>query len=154
MRCYRIAKTAYIKDLTGDGSRIFGGRWNHKGSSVIYTSESRALATAEFLVHVPMSLVPKDLSLVTIEIADKASVVTLDLKSLPQNWCSYPAPSALADLGDQWLHQNRSLILRVPSVVVAGDFNVMINPVHPEITYVKIHSIVPYELDRRLLRIS
>ena len=153
MRYYRIAKKTYINDMTGTGARINGGRWNHKGSSVIYASESRALATTEYLVHVPMSLLPTRLQLLTIEVAEKTSIETIQIESLPKNWRSYPAPAALADIGQDWLDPNRSLILRVPSVVVAGDFNALINPAHPEFKYVKLHSIVDYELDRRLLRI-
>ena len=152
MRYYRIAKDAYISDMTGAGARIHGGRWNHKGSSVIYVSESRALATTEYLVHAPMSLLPSKLKLATIAVDKKASVETIDLKSLPKNWRISPAPSALADIGNHWLHQNRTLILRVPSVVVAGDYNALINPAHPDFKHVKIHSIVDYELDSRLLK--
>lgn len=154
MRYYRITKEAYIKDMTGTGARINGGRWNHKGSSVIYTSESRALATTEYLVHVPMSLLPNELKLATIDVDKKASIETIEINSLPKNWRSYPAPAVLADIGNDWIHQSRSLILRVPSVVVAGDFNALINPAHPDFKYVKIHSIVDYELDGRLLKMS
>lgn len=138
--------------MTGNGARIHGGRWNHEGSSVIYVSESRALATTEYLVHTPMSLLPSNLKLATITVDKKASVETIDIESLPKNWRSAPAPSTLADIGSHWLHQNRSLILRVPSVVVAGDFNALINPAHPDFKYVGIHAIVDYELDSRLLR--
>jgi RES domain-containing protein len=154
VRFYRIAKEAYISDMTGTGARIHGGRWNHKGSSVIYVSESRALATTEYLVHAPMSLLPSNLKLATIDVDKKASVKTIDIKSLPKNWRSSPAPSTLADIGNKWVYQNRSLLLRVPSVVVAGDFNALINPAHPEYKYVKIHSVVDYELDSRLLGMS
>jgi RES domain-containing protein len=67
---YRISKTQNIKDLSGTGARIFGGRWNNKGVPLIYASESRALATLEYLVHVPLSLIPNDLSLASIKIPD------------------------------------------------------------------------------------
>ena len=70
MIVYRISKTKNIKDLSGTGARIFGGRWNNKGVSIIYASESRALATLEYLVHVPLSLMPTDLSLAAIKIPD------------------------------------------------------------------------------------
>ncbi|MBM2839324.1 MAG: family phosphorylase, partial [Deltaproteobacteria bacterium] len=66
MDLFRIAKTKYINDLSGNGARVYGGRWNEKGVAVIYTSESRALAALEFLVHTPMALAPKDLSMLTI----------------------------------------------------------------------------------------
>ena len=56
MEVYRIAKSSYRTDLTGLGSRLYGARWNKKGTGLVYTSESRALASLEFLVHVPLSL--------------------------------------------------------------------------------------------------
>lgn len=154
MRYYRIAKRTYISDMTGTGARIHGGRWNHKGASVIYVSESRALATTEYLVHVPISLLPDNLKLATIDVDPKASVETIAIDALPANWRTSPAPAILADMGNHWIDQQRSLIMRVPSVVVAGDFNALINPAHPEFKYVKLLSIVDYELDRRLLRMA
>jgi RES domain-containing protein len=51
MIVYRIARANYIRDLSGIGSRLYGGRWNRKGTGIIYTSETRALATLEYLVH-------------------------------------------------------------------------------------------------------
>lgn len=152
MRVFRISRSVHSEDLTGDGARIHGGRWNHRGTSVIYASESRALATTEYLVHVPMSLVPDDLRIVTILIPDAMGPETIEPDALPSNWRTYPAPKELADIGSQWVRQRRSLILRVPSVVVQGDFNIMINPAHPDMAGDTIHSIAPYELDKRLLR--
>ena len=152
MRVFRITRSIHSKDLTGDGSRIHGGRWNHRGTSVVYASESRALATAEYLVHVPMALVPDDLSIVTIHIPDTAKQETLMPEKLPANWRTYPSPKDLADIGSRWVTEGRSLVLRVPSVVVEGDFNILINPYHPDMAGVKIHTISPYELDKRLLR--
>ena len=70
MLVYRIAKAKHIHDLSGIGARIYGGRWYKRGVGVIYTSESRALATVEYLVHVPLSAVPSDLSIASIEIPD------------------------------------------------------------------------------------
>jgi len=56
---YRIAKTRHIYDLTGAGARLYGGRWNHKGIGMIYTSETRSLASLEFLVHIAILKVEK-----------------------------------------------------------------------------------------------
>jgi RES domain-containing protein len=94
-----------------------------------------------------MSLLPGNLKLATIDVDQKASIETIDIKSLPQNWRNSPAPSALADIGNQWIHQHRFLVLRVPSVVVAGDFNALINPTPPQFKHAKINSIVDYEID-------
>lgn len=152
MKVYRIAKTHYINDLSGSGARIFGGRWNHKGMGMIYTSENRALATVEYLVHVPLSIVPGDLSLVTLEIPDEINPKEILTSDLPSNGRDYPAPSRLAELGTNWATKNESLLLRVPSAVVEYEFNILINPLHPDMKHVSIFQIESYAFDKRLFR--
>ena len=152
MEVYRIARTEFIRDLSGYGPRTFGGRWNRKGTSVVYTSESRALATTEYLVHVPVSLMPDDLSIATITIPQEASIQTVDIIDLPANWRAYPADPALADFGSGWVAQSDSLLLRVPSVIVEKEFNILINPMHSEFGGVTITAVDRYQFDPRLLR--
>jgi RES domain-containing protein len=149
---YRITTTRYSRDLSGTGARLHGGRWNPKGMSVIYTSESRALATVEYLVHVPLSLIPHDLSIVTLSIPDTIPCHTMALADLPANWRDYPAPPALADLGAQWATAQETLLLRVPSAVVVQEYNVLINPLHPDMPHVTIAQVEPFHFDTRLLR--
>ena len=152
MNLYRIAKAAYIRDLSGAGPRRYGGRWNHKGTSVVYAAESRSLATLEYLVHVPLPYEPLDLSVATIVVPDEASVEQFSLRKLPGDWNRFPSPSRLADLGTDWVRRNESLLLRVPSAVVDDEFNVLINPAHPEMSAVRITDVRPYAFDERLLR--
>jgi len=138
MQVFRIAKTRYINDLTGIGARIYGGRWNHKGIGVIYSSENRSLATVEYLVHVPLSIVPTDLSIACLEIPDRIIPEQISKADLPSNWRDYPAPPELDELGTNWALANDSLLLRVPSAVVENESNLLINPMHPDINYVII----------------
>lgn len=152
MHVYRITTTRYSRDLAGTGARLYGGRWNPKGISVVYTAESRALATVEYLVHVPLSLVPRDLSLVTLHLPDAIPYTTIAIVDLPANWRDYPAPSALADLGAQWAAAYQTLALRVPSAVVAPEYNVLLNPLHPAMSQVTIVQVDPYQFDPRLVR--
>ena len=152
MHVYRIAKTQYIHDLTGMGARLYGGRWNHKGIGLVYTAESRALATVEYLVQVPLSLVPHDLSMAMLDIPNWITSKTMAVGNLPANWRDYPAPSALADLGMQWALSRETLLLRVPSVVVEDEWNVLINPLHPDLPHVTLAQVEPYRFDARLLR--
>lgn len=151
MIVYRIAKSKYIRDLTGTGARLYGGRWNQKGTGIIYTSETRALATVEFLVHVPLSMVPDDLQIASIEIPD-GIVHDVRLSDLPDTWKNFPAPLELAEIGTQWALTNDTLLLRVPSAVVDHEFNILINPSHPDITHVTISTIENYKLDHRLFQ--
>jgi len=152
MQVYRISKTDYIDNLTGAGAEAYGGRWNRKGTRMVYTSESRSLASVEYLVHVPFAIVPDDLSIVSIEIPDKIKAQQLNLSKLPKNWREYPAPDSLAIIGSDWAKTRRSLLLRVPSAVVDDEFNVLINPLHPDFDLIKIKKSKEYTFDGRLLR--
>jgi len=148
---YRIAKTSYIKDLTGAGARLYGGRWNHKGTPLIYTSQTRSLATVEFLVHLSLPHAPADISMATIEIPDDVRPEVIALHSLPSNWRKKPAPSELADLGTTWAQAKRSLLLRVPSAVVEHEFNILINPAHPDMPRVAVVNVEKLTINDRPL---
>lgn len=150
MIVYRISKTKNIKDLSGTDARIFGGRWNNKGVSIVYASESRALATLEYLVHVPLSLMPTDLSLASTKIPDSIAPKNILKSQLPKNWRDYPAPSRLAKIGSDWVLSNETLLLRVPSAIVKDEFNILLNPAHGDMKRVKIVDVEKYKLDARL----
>ena len=93
MIVFRLCKGKYKNDLSGKGAEKSGGRWNSRGSAVIYTCESRALCTAEIAVHTPLGIVPNDYLLLTIEIPDNISIIELKVKDLPKNWRTFPHPS-------------------------------------------------------------
>jgi RES domain-containing protein len=154
VKVYRIAKSAYINDLSGIGAREFGGRWNHKGTSIVYTSESRPLAILECLVNLPMPVSPKalDLKIATIVIPDDIIPKKISISDLPSNWREYPAPLELADIGTKWARKKETLLLRVPSAIVPQEFNILANPLHPDIKRVKISYIEDYRINHRLLR--
>ena len=152
MVAYRIAKRAYIEDLSGEGARLYGGRWNRKGTAVVYLAENRALALVEYLVHVPLAVLPLDLCIAEISLPAGAEIADVPAESLPENWATYPAPSALADIGDRWISRNEHLLLRVPSAVVRGEYNLLINPRHVHAKGIEIVSIDPMEIDDRLVR--
>jgi RES domain-containing protein len=152
MKFFRLAKTRHIHDLLGNGARIAGGRWNEKGTAVLYVSESRALATVEYLVHVPIAIKPKDLSIATLEMPDSISKAMLTAADLPPNWRAYPAPPELAKIGTEWVAAGLELLLFVPSAIVPGEANILINPAHPDMKTVRLLSVENYRFDERLLR--
>jgi RES domain-containing protein len=154
MDVFRIAKSEYVRDLSGVGARIYGGRWNKKGSAVIYTSETRALATVEFLVHVPISMRPADLSIARIRVPGRPVPEDVGAPELPAGWRTFPAPPDLAEVGTEWLRSKRSLLFRVPSAVVEGEFNILINPAHPDIRKVRVVEAERFEINERLLRLK
>lgn len=150
MELFRIAKTRFINDLSGTGARLNGGRWNEKGTAAIYASESRALATLEYLVHLPMDLAPATISLLKIHIPDGIKPEGINLRNLPPDWKTYPAPEALADMGSGWARASGSLLLKVPSALVDEEFNFLINPNHPDFKRVKFSKPKKLILDKRL----
>ena len=150
MFVYRIAKKKYIRDLSGIGARLYGGRWNRKGIGIVYTSESRALALVEFLVNIPFSMLPSKLCIATVEINDKIRPVEITLGDLPKNWRIFPASEELAEIGSKWAVSSKSLALRVPSAVVPHEFNILLNPSHQEMKNVTIANVEGLEMDKRL----
>jgi RES domain-containing protein len=117
--------------------------------SLIYSSESRALAIAEFLVNVPVSLVPSKLSIATIKIPDDITPKDIRVARLPKNWRDYPAPIKLMDMGTHWVMSKESLLMRIPSAVVEEEFNILINPSHPEMKRLTITNIRDSKLGER-----
>lgn len=151
MRVYRIAKTDHIGDLSGTGARLYGGRWNHRGTPMVYTSETRALATLEYLVHVSLPFAPANLGMAALEIPDGIVPEEVLPSSLPTNWRGHPASPKLPDIGTEWARSGRALLLRVPSAVVEHECNVLINPLHRDARLVVVVETEPCRLDERLL---
>lgn len=152
MIVYRISKTRRISDLSGIGARLYGGRWNNKGIGIVYTSENRSLATVEYLVHVPISIIPGDLSIASIKIPNLIKPKDVLPSDLPNNWRDYPPPPELTKIGTKWALSNETLLLRVPSSIVENEFNLLINPQHPDMKRISISQIEKFEFDKRLLR--
>jgi len=149
---YRLAKRKYINDLSGGGARFAGGRWNEKGTDAIYAASNRALALAEFLVHIPIGLIPRDIMLAVIKIPDDCPKKSIKLSDLPNTWKDYPPPFKLAKIGTKWLKENSELVLRIPSAIVSDEWNLLINPHHPDIHRVQISEVDMFCLDQRLFR--
>ena len=149
---FRISTSEHINDIAGIGARIYGGRWNHAGYPVVYTSGSRSLAALEFLVHVPMVLAPENLSIVEINIQENIKRESIKESQLPSNWRDYPAPEQLANIGTNWIKSKSSLLLDIPSAVVKKEVNTLINPLHPDIKFVNLANIENFSFDSRLFK--
>ena len=148
---FRLNKSKYSTDLSGKGAEKSSGRWNSKGNTLVYTSESRALATTEIAVHTPPGNVPNDYTIVTIAIPDD-SILEIEPAKLPPDWKSLPPVHSTQKIGDRFIMQNKFLILKVPSAVIPGDFNFLLNPNHKDIGKVKILGVEPYSFDERLFK--
>jgi len=135
--------------FTGEGARLYGGRWNSRGTALLYASESVSLAALEILVHLQS---PRHLAsyLVARLSFDDSLVEKIGLKRLPRNWRSYPAPRELQNLGDRWAARQASVVLQVPSVIVAGEHNFLLNPAHPDFPAIRRGVAKPLPFDPRL----
>ena len=149
MIVFRLTRDKYKHDLSGRGAELTGGRWNSKGIPLLYTSSSRALCVAEVAVHLPLGILPADYCLVGIEIPDPVTILELDPSDLSPDWKTFPHPNFTRSFGDAFFSGQKALALKVPSAVVPGDFNVLINPVHPEFKAVAILSTEPFVFDSR-----
>lgn len=145
MRVYRLCKSKFSSDLSGKGAELAGGRWNSKGKTMLYTSQSRALCTAEIAVHTPLGNIPKDYEIIEINLPDLVKIKELAFEDLPKDWKSIPQSYSTQKIGDAFLDEKKELILKVPSVVVQGDFNFLINPLHPKFKELDINLIQPFE---------
>lgn len=151
MIVYRLTKKKYHLDLSGKGAELHGGRWNSKGIPMLYTSESRALAFAELAIHIPVGIVPKDYFLITIHVPGTARILKLSSGDLPADWRSNPHSNTTQKIGDLFIVESKHLVLQVPSAVVPGDFNFLINPNHSQIKEVRIDKVELFEFDSRFV---
>jgi len=119
---------------------------------VVYCAESLALAALETLVHVSSATAPLDLVALTVEIPDSVSTLLVELADLPLGWDSYPHSPACRAIGDAWADAATTAILRVPSVAVPEERNILVNAAHPDAARLRILSQRPFSFDGRLIR--
>jgi RES domain-containing protein len=136
--------------FTGAGGLYVASRWNHLEIAMVYTATSRALAALEFFVNLQPNEAPNNLLMAEATVLD-ASVETLDAKLLPRNWRALDNERC-RDLGSEWARSLRSVALKVPSAVVDEDWNVLLNPKHPQFGKVKIGAAKPFRYDERMFR--
>lgn len=140
-------------DLSGDGARATGGRWNSKGRPVLYASSSSALACLETVVHLAGGLpLPLNRSLVRIDVPDDiwASRDVWTADDLELGWDAEPPGTVSIALGDAWLAGNGECIVQLPSAIVPEDWNVLINPAHAGAGAIRATRVRAWRYDRRL----
>ena len=148
MQVFRITDARFVADpLSGLGAALAGARWNSKGTRMGYTSSSRSLAMMELLVHVGRENVPATKVLLSIEIPEK---VIIDLAPLPTGWEGLPYRASVQAVGDAWISARSSLALRVPSAIIPDEFNVLVNPSHPDFGKIVIGKSTSLVWDQRL----
>jgi len=150
MFLWRLCELAdAAKAFDGEGARLYGGRWNHKGTRLVYASSSLALAALECLVHAEAMLIKRPLFRFRVEVED-AMIEVLAPAQLPANWKDYPAPEETRALGSRWVARGRKAILSMPSVIVPEERNYLLNPLHPDFREMTFGKSKPFSFDPRL----
>lgn len=148
MIVYRIADCRYVKDLSGKGAALYGGRWNSQNVYVLYTAQSASLALLETVVH--MGKIPTEgYCMISLEIPD-AHIETINVSDLPDDWQAYPSPDYLKSVGDKFYNANKKLALKVPSVVMPEEYNVILNTQFRTFDKIAIRSHRKLSIDDRL----
>lgn len=148
---WRLASARYGDHaFDGEGARLYGGRWNHPGTAMVYCSSTLSLATLEYFVHLEPDLAPPDLVAVAADLPAGLDVEALEIEALPVNWRSYPAPERLRDLGTGWVRSGRTAVLQVPSSVIPHEMNVLLNPAHPDFAKIHLRAAEPFSFDPRM----
>jgi RES domain-containing protein len=150
MIVYRICNTYYKDDISGEGAKIYGSRWNSKGVPILYTAEYISLAVLEMLVHIQFDEVPLNFHLLKIFLPDAAPVIHLKADKLKPNWVQDEEYTAF--IGNEFVTDKSALCLKVPSAIVGEEHNYIINPLHPDFKKVYIASAKKFDFDKRLFR--
>ena len=151
LTAYRIFKAKFAKTwFDGEGAFLFGGRWNTRGTRVLYAAGSLSLAALEMLVHLNSAELLSSYSYATLEFEEKDVLLVEDFEKLPKNWSTSPPPLAVQEIGDKWALSMTSLVLRVPTSVVPGEFNYLVNVGHPDFSTLKRGKPRVFPFDERL----
>lgn len=150
MRVFRLSKKKYSTELSGKGAAKSGNRWNSKGTEIIYSAQSRALAMAEVAVHLTLATLPSDYVMIEIDIPDEIDIKVLKQKDIPTNWNNHPPNISTQKIGDEFIDAMDYCILKVPSAVVQGDYNFLINPYHKNFNKITIYKVNDFPFDKRI----
>jgi RES domain-containing protein len=152
MQFWRICRRRHAADAaSGEGARLFGGRWNSRGVRVVYASTSLALAALETFVNLEPNLRPADLVFIEGEIPDAVKIGRVDPKILPARWHE-TREGSLRRFGDDWIREGKSAALLVPSAAIRGEWNLLLNPAHSDFPIIEFRDPRPFEFDVRMFR--
>ena len=149
-RAWRIVRDDHRSAaFDGEGAWLFGGRWNSRGTRMVYTSITLSLAALETLVHLNPPVAFKYVA-IPIEF-DEAIVETVAAMDLPADWNEEPPPPSTAEIGDRWVRESRSAVLKLPSVIISAELNYLLNPGHSDFKRIRIGKPMPFSFDPRLI---
>jgi len=142
----RFADTAF----SGEGARLYGGRWNRKGISMVYTAGSQSLAMLEMLVQdEPLRA---NYMMIAANLPDTLSIEHIDATQLHTDWRAPATRQQLQTIGSDWATRRTSPVLAVPSAVIPAETNYLIHPAHPAFVEIGIGIAQPFITDLRLIK--
>jgi len=150
LHLWRLTRQAHAA-LDGEGARLYGARWNSRGTAVFYAASHLSLAALEYLVHIDQEDAPDDLVALRLHVPDSATELAYEPIALPAGWRDTPPRPESQAIGDHWAGNGEHLLLRVPSVVVPEESSVLVNPAHPDASRVRVSASRNFSYDLRLL---
>lgn len=148
---WRLVKTRHAATaFSGDGARRYGGRWNARGTSVVYLSGGLSLAALELFVHLTPEDARLQFSAIRVDVPAAIAAAQLSVAELPANWRDEPPPDSCKALGSNWIEKAEAALLRVPSIIVPSEFNYLLNPAHQDFRKIIAHAPQPFGFDARM----
>lgn len=148
---WRIVKRKLAREaFSGEGARLYGGRWNSPGVLVVYTAQSQSLAALEMLVHLENPDVLAEYVVIEARFADSL-ITRIPRANLPNDWRANPAPASARAIGDAWIAAEPSAVLELPSAIIPAEKNFLLNPQHRDFAQIEIGEPQEFEFDLRLI---
>lgn len=148
---WRITTARFVRSaFSGEGARLYGGRWNPKGVPMVYTAGNQSLAMLEMLVQDQ----PLRARYVMIDarIPSGVTIERVRMEELPSDWREIGARTKLQAMGAEWATKRSAAVLSVPSTIVPAEANYLLNPLHPDFKRIKVGKPSTVETDLRLLK--
>jgi len=142
MELYRITQEIYAGDLSGNGAKLFGGRWNSEGLPALYAASTRSLALLETLAHTPAKM---------LQVKVYMLLLVIELRKLPDGWDAPDIRPFTQKTGDSFLLAKKNLLIAVPSVLLPEENNFVLNPLHPDAKKIKIVHSRRIHFDKRVV---
>lgn len=154
IQVWRITKAKHAAiAFSGSGAKAYGGRWNNPGTAVVYSAGSASLAILEMLVHLQSHDLMRRYVLFEVSF-DSKLVKSIDSAALPKTWRRFPSPATVRQVGDDWVADADSSVLRLPSAIVPTEWIYLLNPAHPDFAKITIGPKQQIKFDPRLIKSS
>jgi RES domain-containing protein len=145
---YRIVQAQWTGSaMTGEGARLFGGRWNPPGIPAVYLADSRALAALEIIVNAPREVLPLAWRIFEVKVPDEL-IETVKTDDLPPDWRALPSSPGARLHGERWL-KSGALGFKLPSAVIPEEFTLLLNPLHPDAAKLRVSGPDEFRFDPR-----